>query len=377
MPSNDRFPRRLGAHQPLGRGMVKAAERAGAIGATAIQVFSDNPTTWRRRANLPEELPAFRDKLASLDIAPIAIHAAYLSNLAGPDETFIERSVELVSHELTTAAAYGARYLNIHAGSHHESGLDVGIRRLVEGLGRVFASSDVPLPNEGGPRLLLENSAGGGYGVALTIEELERILDAAAARGIAVERLGFCLDTAHLWGAGAPIDDPDGVDAMVAEVRTRIGTDQVPLIHLNDSKAERGSRMDRHEHVGAGRIGIRGMHAILTHPDLAAVTYVVETPGMDEGYDAINVARARAIAAGEPIEPLPPEAFELRGSRARTAPAEPRIAVAPLAQAGLPRQAARRRPATRRVRSRSTPSTRRAGSAGSSGARTSRTSKPS
>ena len=102
----------------------------------------------------------------------------------------------------------------------------------------------------------------------------------------------------------------------------RIGLDRLRMMHLNDSRAERGSRSDRHEHLGAGRIGVEGLRRLLTHPALASVPTYLETPGMDEGYDAVNLERARAIIAGEPLEPLPSEAFELRRDRARVAPAE-------------------------------------------------------
>src|SRR2546422_9113812 len=109
--------RRLGAHLPLGGGMVKAAERAHAIGASALQVFADNPTAWRRRSDPPRELAEFRRRLAELDIAPLATHAAYLINLAGPEKDFFDRSVAVLSAEMAAAAAYGARFVNVHTGS--------------------------------------------------------------------------------------------------------------------------------------------------------------------------------------------------------------------------------------------------------------------
>ena len=132
---------------------------------------------------------------------------------------------------------------------------------------------------------------------------------------------GFCLDTAHAWGAGYRLSDPDATDALLAAFDARLGIGRLRMVHLNDSKSELGSHTDRHEHVGAGQIGEAGMAHILRHPSLASVTYFIETPGMDEGYDAINIARARALAAGHPLEPLPPGAMNVRGSRARSAPA--------------------------------------------------------
>jgi len=309
--------RRIGAHLPLGGGMLKAADRAHEIGATAIQIFGDNPTAWRRRTDPPTEQAAFRERLAAHGIGPIAIHAAYLINLAGPDESFFEKSVDVLARELRTAPGFGARYVNVHTGSHRDAGLETGIERLADGVVRVLDQV------ESGPdaaTLVLENSAGGGFGLGVTVEELADIADAIARRGVPADRVAFCLDTAHLWAAGYRLSDPDEVDVIVDAFDRGLGIDRLVMVHLNDSKSEVGSRLDRHQHVGAGGIGEAGMRALLSHPRLAHVAYLLETPGMDEGYDAINLARAAAIAAGEPVELLPPEALNMRGSRARSAP---------------------------------------------------------
>lgn len=312
--------RRLGAHLPLGRGMVKAAERAHEIGATAIQVFADNPTAWRRRQAPPKELPAFRRRLHDLDIGPIAIHAAYLVNLAGPDEDFFAKSVAVLAHELRVAPSFGARFVNVHVGSHRGTSLEAGTARVADGLALVLADVD---PGPDAALLVLENSAGGGFGIGATVDELAGIVDAAAARGVDIGRIAFCLDTAHAWGAGLRISDPAETDALLEAFDRRIGLDRLVMVHLNDSKASLGSNADRHEHIGAGKIGEAGMAHIVTHPRLASATYYLETPGMDEGYDAINIARAHALAAGEPLPPLPPlppKAMHARDSSARAAP---------------------------------------------------------
>jgi deoxyribonuclease-4 len=309
--------RRIGAHLPLGDGMVKAVERADKIGAGALQIFADNPTAWKRRTDPPKEQPAFRRRIAELDIGPIAIHASYLVNLAGPEDDFRERSVEVLTEELRVAPGFGARYVNVHTGSHKGTGLEVGIDRVGRGVARALADShDGP----DAPILTLENSAGGGGGIGTTPEELEAILEAAARHGAAPDRVGLCLDTAHLWGAGHRISDVEGVDMLLDEIDRRVGLGRVAMIHLNDSKAACGSRLDRHEHLAAGEIGAVGLQRLLTHPGLGHVTYYLETPGMDEGYDAHNVARAYAIALGKPLRRLPKGAKDVRGSRARSGP---------------------------------------------------------
>lgn len=331
MPSMLPDGRRLGAHLPLGTGMVRAVERAHEIGATALQVFADNPTAWRRRAAPPVEQPAFRQRLEALDIGPVAIHAAYLINLAGPDPDFHEKSIAMLAHELRTAPGFRARFVNVHIGSHRGTGAETGTRRVAEAVERVLGEVD---DGPDAATLVLENSAGGGFGIGATIDELTAIAEAMAARGIPDGRVGFCLDVAHAWGAGHDFSDPAGIDAFLEAFDERIGLRRLVMIHLNDSKSEFGSHTDRHEHLGAGRVGEAGIAHVLRHPRLAHATYYLETPGMDQGYDAVNVRRAYDLAAGRPLEPLPPEAMHVRGSRARTAPApSPEDAAAEAAEA--------------------------------------------
>ena len=325
---------RIGAHLPLATGMVKAVDRAHEIGADAMQIFTDNPTAWKRRAEPPVELAAFRERLREHRIGPVSIHASYLVNLAGSHPESFERSIELLAHELRHAPTFGARYVNVHIGSHLGLGVAAGVERLAEGIRRTLQAADHPVATGTTPNaapddataptamLVLENSAGSGGGLGTSVPELARIAAAVGELGIADDRVGFCLDTAHAWGAGVDMARPSAIDDLVAAFDGRIGLARLVMVHLNDSRSERGSRTDRHEHLGAGRIGPTGLAHVLRHPGLAHATFLLETPGMDEGYDAINLRRARALAAGQPMEPLPDGAFALRGSaRARTAPA--------------------------------------------------------
>ena len=339
--------RRLGAHLALGDGMVKAAERAAEIGATALQIFSDNPTKWRRRAAPSPEIPAFRTRLDSAGIDPLVIHASYLINLAGSDPAYHERSVALLAAELRSARRLGAALVNVHIGSHGGAGIEAGVERLGAAVRRALDAEDEPDPGDGpegadggdheGPSaangapvqsapatIIFENSAGGGFGLGVDLDELAAIADVLHAAGVPDDRIGFCLDTAHAWGAGYELSDPVAIDALLDSFDERIGIDRLRLIHLNDSRSELGSRTDRHEHLGAGLIGEVGLAHVLRHTRLTDATYILETPGMDVGYDAINLARAIALARGEPLVPLPPGAFTLRGSRSRAAtPVDP------------------------------------------------------
>ena len=208
--------RRIGAHLPLGQGLVRAADRAVEIGAAAIQVFTDNPTSWRRREQLPAELPAFRERLAAGDIRPLVVHAPYLVNLAGPEPALHERSVSVLANELRVAAAWGARYVNVHVGSHREAGVEAGIASLTVGL---RSALDEVAGDAEGVIVVLENGSGVGSGMGTTIEELARIDEALVAAGVGHERFAFCLDAAHLWGAGYAIDDEAGRRRRAGRVR--------------------------------------------------------------------------------------------------------------------------------------------------------------
>ncbi len=312
--------RRLGAHLPLGGGMVKAVDRAHEIGAGALQVFVDNPTAWKRRQEPPAESTAFRARLVDHGIGPVAVHASYLVNLAGPEQDFFGRSVTVLASDLRAAPGFAGRFVNVHVGSHRGAGVEAGTARLADGLALVLAEVD---DGPDAAMIVLENSPASGFGLGTNLDELAAIAGAAAARGVPASRLGFCIDTAHAWAAGIDVSRPDATDAFLAAFDAQIGLDRLVMLHLNDSKSELGSHLDRHEHLGAGRIGVAGLGHLLRHPGLAHATYYLETPGMDEGYDAINVARAYDIAAFRPLADLPPEAMTVLGSRARTAPPPP------------------------------------------------------
>jgi deoxyribonuclease-4 len=294
----------------VARGFLRAARRARQIGATAIQVFSDNPTAWRRRPESAPDASAFAAYCAREDIAPIAIHASYLVNLAGSAEPFASQSRANLAAEMARAPEYGASLVNTHIGSHRGSGAAAGIRRVADNVRAVL--DDAPA----GVRLVLESSSGGGDNIGTSIEQLAAILDEVGSEADPA-RLGFCLDTAHLWGAGYDLGSSEGALGVVDRFDELIGLDRLALVHLNDSRSVRGSRTDRHEHVGAGQIGIEGLGALVRDPRLRNTPFILETPGVDEGWDAVNQRRVWLLWTGATSLPsLPPKAF--RTSRRST-----------------------------------------------------------
>ncbi|MGI8928105.1 MAG: deoxyribonuclease IV, partial [Candidatus Limnocylindrales bacterium] len=258
--------RLIGPHLPLAAGLLKAADRAKEIGATAIQVFTDNPTAWRRRQEPPAALAAFRERLAEAGIGPVAVHAPYLINLCGGNEDFWHKSIGTVANELRVGSQYGASFVVMHIGSHRGLERDEGIRRLVTGMGRALAEASGPEVRSAGlplPMLVLENAPGSGDGIGSSIEDLADIVSAAAAAGLPMDQIGVCLDTAHLWGAGYGISRVAGVEALVSRIDAILGRERVVMLHLNDSRTTVGSHLDRHEHIGAGQIGADGISELL------------------------------------------------------------------------------------------------------------------
>jgi len=307
---------RVGIHLGVGNGLLRAGRRARQIGATALQIFSDNPTAWRRRPEAPRDATSFIAYVDRAGIRPVAVHASYLINLAGSAEPFASQSRTGLIHELQRAPAYGATLVNTHIGSHRGGGSDVGIRRIAENV--AAALSETPA----GVKLVLENSAGGGDNLGSTVEELATILEETALlSGDHAASLAFCLDTAHLWGSGYDVSDPAVVIGVVDRFEELLGIDRLVLVHLNDSRSPRGSRNDRHEHLGAGQIGPAGLSAFLRDPRLAPGTaFMLETPGVEVGYDAVNVRRARLLYDGvRDLPTLPRSAFGLTRRATRVA----------------------------------------------------------
>jgi deoxyribonuclease-4 len=300
-----RLDRMLGAHLAVGGGLVKAADRAAAVGAGGLQIFTGNPTGWTRRAELPKELPAFRARMKEHGFGPLAVHAAYLANLAGPNPVFREKTVELLRHELRVAPEYGASFVNVHIGSHMGTGVAAGVGRVAMAVEKIL--DGVPLRDDSA-LLVLENSAGGGNGIGESLEELIDIHEAMAARGIDLDRIGYCIDSAHLWGAGVAMAGDVEIDRLVEQFDKKIGLEKLVMIHYNDSKAEHNSKRDLHQHIGGGNVGTRGLAALIQHPRLAHVNYYLETPGMEDGWDKLNIERSIQLAQGLlKLKPLPAE----------------------------------------------------------------------
>jgi deoxyribonuclease-4 len=298
---------KLGRHMPTSSRPVQAAEIAQRLGCDTIQIFVNNPTAW---AQPREEIvkrgksdigTAFASAAAERGLAPVVVHAPYLINLATPDATIFDKSVILLGETIRRASRFGARYVVFHVGSHRGAGVEAGIRHIAEGLSRVLPAA----PD--GISVLLENDVGAGYEVGNKIEHLAAVLDALPGYR---ERLGICLDTAHLWGAGYDLSTAEEVERILADVDRLVGLPRLPVIHLNDTATALGGHRDLHARIGEGIIPEVGLRALLRHPALQETAFLLETPiktleddhdRHDWTHDAAHLARVRALGEDTPV----------------------------------------------------------------------------
>jgi deoxyribonuclease IV len=282
---------RIGLHVRTGAGYAAAVAQAKAVGATALQVFSSNPRTYRTSPLDVPALEAFAALRREADLDPCVIHTAYLINLASDDPKIYEGSQRLLRHDLSAAAGGGMRFVNTHLGSY-------GTRDRTEGFAAICRALEGALEViEPGVFLVMENSAGAGNLAGGTLEELGRFI-----RTLDHPQLGVCLDTAHAWAAGYQIDSKAGVDRFVDEAEREIGLDRLMMFHFNDTEVPLGGSRDRHWHIGEGKIGFEGFRALLARPELREKTAILETPG-DDADDARNMQTILAIAKGALLNP--------------------------------------------------------------------------
>ncbi len=276
---------RLGVHVPIAGGLQQALVRAERLQCTTMQIFSRSPRGGSAPALAPEDAAQFDTGRRAAGIEPLAVHGPYIINLASPDVAMWKRSVALYQEEYRRCAQLNAQYLVTHVGSHKGMGEAVGIERVAAALNRTLEHSASSVI------ILLENTAGSGQGIGYQLEQL-----AAIRQGVAQpERVGMCLDTAHLFAAGYAIHTEAGLETLVATFDRLLGLAQLRLIHLNDSKVPFNSRVDRHWHIGEGHIGLEPFRRIVNHPQLTEVPFILETPKTTEVEDQRNLATVRGL----------------------------------------------------------------------------------
>ncbi len=282
----------LGAHMSIAGGYYKAVEDAARVGCDCVKLFTKNNNQWRARAIDDSEAERFQSALAEKHISHPLSHTAYLINLASPDKALWKKSVDAFVVELERAERLGIPYVVVHPGAFTTADEKTGIRN-------VAAALDDALRQTRGLTVccLLENTAGQGTCLGWKFEQLASIIDAVKVP----DRVGVCIDTCHTFAAGYPLAPKKDYLATMRELDRTVGLKRVQAFHLNDSKREQGSRVDRHDHIGKGHIGVEGFANLLNDRRFRRVPMYLETPkGTHRGreWDVINLATLRGLVEG-------------------------------------------------------------------------------
>ena len=271
----------IGAHVSVAGGVDNAVERQLDVGGNCGQIFTTSPQVWAEPSIDDDQAARFRDETAASIEGPWLIHSSYLVNLCTQKPDLRDRSVASLQAELDSAERLGVGYVNVHLGAHTGAGIEAGLDNAAA------AMESLSVPD--GVELLVESDAGAGTKLGGDLAHIAGVIERCHLP------LGVCLDTAHLFAAGYDLSTADGVDATVEVFDDLIGLDRLRAVHLNDSKHGCGTHKDEHAHLGEGEIGVEGIRAVVNHPALRDLPFVLETPTEDGRSYAWNVDRAREL----------------------------------------------------------------------------------
>jgi deoxyribonuclease-4 len=273
---------RVGAHESIAGGVFNAVDALVDDGGNCGQIFTHSPQVWQDPNIADDEADQFRTLSAENDVGPWVIHSSYLVNLCTPKDGLRQKSLDSMQKEVDAASLLDIEYVNVHLGAHTGAGVEQGLDNAVSVL------DDLSIPDD--VTVLIESDAGSGTKLGGDFAHLAYVLEESG------QDLDVCVDTAHAFAAGYDLSTAEAVDSVVAEFDDVVGLEHLECIHLNDSKHACGTNKDEHAHIGEGEIGVEGMRRIVTHPDLADVPLVLETPnGEDKGF-AWNISRVRELA---------------------------------------------------------------------------------
>jgi deoxyribonuclease-4 len=280
--------RRIGIHTSSAGGVQNAAERAYRLGCNTFQIFSSSPRQWAPyELSRPQcaEMSRLRE---NYDLKPLVIHTNYLVNLASTTPLFLKKSVEAFRGEVERALALCAEYLVLHPGSFRGADREEGLLRTAAAIAASTKGLDLA---KGGLTILIENTAGAQFSLGGSFEQVAEVLE--RLRGIVP--IAACIDTCHTHVAGYDIVSEAGTHQTLGQLDATIGLKNVPVWHCNDAKAARGSKLDRHQHIGKGSIGLQTFRRLLNDPRLAHAAFIVETPIDKPGDDRWNVAALKKL----------------------------------------------------------------------------------
>jgi deoxyribonuclease IV len=287
----------FGAHMSVSGGLHTAFARGEAVGCRTMQIFSKNERQWNAKPLDDEAIQKFKAEQERTGIGPLIVHDSYLINLASPKDDLWEKSIAAFAHELERCQQLGIPYLVTHPGAHTGSGCDAGLQREAEALNRLLAEGV-----GGDTMVLLETTAGQGTCLGGRFEELAWLLEHVSYP----ERIGVCVDTCHIFAAGYDFRTPEGYAAVFDRLISLIGSDRIKAFHLNDSKGQLGSHLDRHTAIGEGEIGVEGFRLLVNDPRFMELPMVIETPKEpDESADIRNLTLLRSLRQQPAFVPEP------------------------------------------------------------------------
>jgi deoxyribonuclease-4 len=280
--------RRIGIHTSSAGGVENAAERAYRLGCNTLQIFSSSPRQWAPyELGRPQcaDMKRLRDKY---DLKPLVIHTNYLVNLAATNEVFLKKSIEAFRGEIERALALCAEYLVLHPGSFRGTDREKGLLQTSAAIAAASRGLDL---TKGGLTILIENTAGAEYSLGSSFEQVADVIGRLRNH----VPVAACIDTCHTHVAGYDILSEEGFRETLAKLDATIGLKNVPVWHCNDAKAARGSKLDRHQHIGKGSIGVDPFRRLLNDPRLANAAFIAETPIDEPGDDRRNVAALKIL----------------------------------------------------------------------------------
>ncbi len=281
------MPDYLGAHMSISGGLHKAIDRAVAVGCGALQIFTRSSNQWKGKPVSEADAELFRRSFAASGLHEVVSHDIYLINLAAPPGETRDKSLAAFADEMATCARLGIGKIVMHPGSHTTDTPEAGLKRVIEAFDHLLAA----VPQYPG-LILLETTAGQGTNLGRHFEELRTIIDGSRFP----DRFGVCFDTCHTFAAGYDTSTPQGYAAVMAEFDRVLGLERLQCFHLNDSKKGLGSRVDRHDHIGQGMLGLEPFRLILNDPRFATVPKILETPkGDNDEMDQTNLALLRGL----------------------------------------------------------------------------------
>ena len=280
--------RRIGIHTSSAGGVQNAAERAYRLGCNAFQIFSSSPRQWAPYQLAQPQCDELRRLREKYDLKPLVIHTNYLVNLASTTPQFLQKSVEAFRGEIERALALCAEYLVLHPGSFRGTHREDGLLRTAAAIRAASHGLDLAKANL---TILIENTAGAEFSLGGSFEQVAEVLD--CLKGLVP--VGACIDTCHTHVAGYEIVTPEGMKNTLALLDQTIGLANVPVFHCNDAKAPRGSKLDRHQHIGKGTIGLEPFRRLLNDPRLGKAAFIAETPIDAPGDDKRNVGTLKRL----------------------------------------------------------------------------------